>query len=151
MGKFLLGIITGAILIVLVGVVGFFAIASLKSKPPTVADGSTLVIHLSGDIPERPPVEIPLPFLGDRPSVTVLNVWSMLRRAAEKLQLGYDSGALKAAFGAIQTAKHQGATARAFSDESRGRLGEETASLYEAYRPLPAGSASSAITICRWF
>ena len=82
MGKFLLGIITGAILIVLVGVVGFFAIASLKSKPPTVADGSTLVIHLSGDIPERPPVEIPLPFLGDRPSVTVLNVWSMLRRAA---------------------------------------------------------------------
>lgn len=32
---------------------------------------------------------------------------SMLRRAAEKLQLGYDSAALKAAFGAIQTAKHR--------------------------------------------
>ncbi len=65
---------------------------------------------------------------------------SMLRRAAEKLQLGYDSAALKAAFGAIQTAKHRGATARAFSDESRGRLGEETASLYEAYQRELIGS-----------
>ncbi len=82
MGKFLLGILTGAILIVLIGVIGFFAIASLKSRPPSVADGSTLVIHLSGEVPERPPVEIPLPFFEDKANVTVLNVWSMLRRAA---------------------------------------------------------------------
>lgn len=81
MGKFLLGIVTGAILIVLIGIIGFFAIASLKSKPPSVADGSTLVIHLTGDVPERPPVDIPLPFLEDK-AITVLNVWSMLRRAA---------------------------------------------------------------------
>ena len=82
LGKFLLGILTGAILIILIGVIGFLAIASLKSKPPSVADGSTLIIHLSGDVPERPPVEIPLPFLQDKASVTVLNLWSMLRRAA---------------------------------------------------------------------
>jgi len=82
MGKFLLGLLTGAILIVLILVLGFFAIASLKSKPATVADGSTLILKLSGDVPERPPVEIPLPILQNRTALTVENVWSVLRRAA---------------------------------------------------------------------
>jgi protease-4 len=82
MGKFLLGLLTGALLIVLVGVIAFFAIASLKSKPPTVADGSTLILHLSGDVPERPPVEFPIPLLQGKTAVTVQNVWSILRRAA---------------------------------------------------------------------
>ena len=67
---------------------------------------------------------------------------AVLRRAAERLQLGYDSTALKAAFGAIQAAKHKGLTAYRFSEESRGRLGEETASLYDAYqRELLASNA----------
>ena len=44
MGKFLLGLITGVILVVLIGVIGFFAIASLRSKPATIADGSTLIV-----------------------------------------------------------------------------------------------------------
>jgi len=77
MGKFLLGLITGAILIVV-----FFAIASLKSKPATVADGSTLILKLSGDVPEKPPVEFPIPFLQDKTPLTVEGVWSMLNRAA---------------------------------------------------------------------
>ena len=82
MGKFLLGLVTGAVLIVLILVVGFFAIASLKSKPATVADGSTLILRLSGDVPEKPSLEIPIPMLEDHAAVTVENVWSMLRRAA---------------------------------------------------------------------
>jgi protease-4 len=82
MGKFLLGLVTGAVLIVLILVVGFFAIASLKSKPATVADGSTLILRLSGDVPEKPSLEIPIPMLEDHATVTVENVWSMLRRAA---------------------------------------------------------------------
>src|SRR3954462_14210444 len=82
MGKFLLGLLTGAILVVLFGVIGFFAIASLRSKPATVADGSTLILHLWGDVPEKPPVEFSIPGLGSRNSITVENVWSMLRRAA---------------------------------------------------------------------
>ena len=82
MGKFLLGLITGVILVVLIGVIGFFAIASLRSKPATIADGSTLVLHLSGEVPEKPPIEFSIPGLGERPSITVENVWSMLRRAA---------------------------------------------------------------------
>jgi protease-4 len=82
MGKFLLGLITGAVLIVLILVLGFFAVASLKSKPATVAEGSTLILRLTGDVPEKPSVEIPIPMLEDHTAVTVENVWSMLRRAA---------------------------------------------------------------------
>ena len=66
----------------LIGVIGFFAIASLKSKPPTVADGSTLMLRLSGDVPEKPALEFPIPFLEDKTALTVENVWSMLHRAA---------------------------------------------------------------------
>jgi len=51
MGKFLLGLVTGAVLIVLILVVGFFAIASLKSKPATVADGSNSTSWSSGPAP----------------------------------------------------------------------------------------------------
>jgi len=82
MGKFLLGLLTGVILVVLVGVIGFFAVASLKSRPATIADGSTLVLHLSGNLPEKPPIEFSIPGLAERTSITVESVWSMLRRAA---------------------------------------------------------------------
>ena len=82
MGKFLLGLLTGAILVILIGVIGFFAIASLRSKPATIAEGSTLILHLSGDLPEKPSIDFSIPGLGERSSVTVENVWSMLRRAA---------------------------------------------------------------------
>ncbi len=82
MGKFLLGLLTGAILVVLVGIIGFFAVASLRSKPATIADGSTLVLHLWGDVPEKPPIEFSIPGIAERSSITVENVWSMLRRAA---------------------------------------------------------------------
>jgi protease-4 len=82
MGKFLLGLVTGAVLIILILVIGFFAIASLKSRPPTVADGSTLILHLSGDVPERPPVEISIPVFAQKSPITVENVWNILKRAA---------------------------------------------------------------------
>ena len=82
MGKFLLGLVTGVVLIVIIGVIGIFAVASLKSKPTTLADGSTLILRLKGEIPERPAMDIDLPFVQSRPSMTVQNVWAMLRRAA---------------------------------------------------------------------
>ncbi len=83
MAKFLLGVLTGGILIVLFFAIGVFAMASLRSKPAAVEDGSTLILHLSGDVPETPPaVEVSIPFLQPRTPVTVENVWSMLQRAA---------------------------------------------------------------------
>ena len=84
MSKFLLGLLTGAVLIILFAVIGVFAVASLRTRPATIADGSTLILHLQGDIPETPAVDIPasIPFLQARTSVTVEGIWSILRRAA---------------------------------------------------------------------
>jgi protease-4 len=82
MGKFLLGLVTGVVLIVLILVIGVFAAASLKSKPPTVADGSTLILRLSGDVPEKPAIDFSIPILAEKTTVTVENVWSILRHAA---------------------------------------------------------------------
>ena len=84
MSKFLLGLLTGAVLIVLIFAIGVFAVASLRTRPAAIADGSTLILHLQGDVPETPPVDfpVPIPFLQSRTPVTVENVWSMLRRAA---------------------------------------------------------------------
>jgi protease-4 len=82
MGKFLLGLFTGVVLVVLIAVIGVFAIASLRTKPAAIADGSTLVLHLYGEIPEKPSVEFSIPGIREQTPVTVENVWSMLRRAA---------------------------------------------------------------------
>lgn len=84
MGKFLLGLLTGVVLIVLIAVIGVFAVASLRTRPATIADGSTLILHLQGDVPETPAVDIPssIPFLQSRTPVTVEGLWSILRRAA---------------------------------------------------------------------
>jgi protease-4 len=82
MGKFLLGLLTGFILVILIGVIGFFAIASMRSKPPAIADGSTLILHVWGDVPEKPALEFSIPGITDHNSLTVENVWSLLRRAA---------------------------------------------------------------------
>ncbi len=70
------------VLVVVLCVAGLFAAASLKSRAPTVADGSTLVLRISGEVPERAPLEIPFPFGGDKETLTVQNIWSVLRRAA---------------------------------------------------------------------
>ncbi len=82
MVKFLLGLLTGAIVVILVIVIAAFAVASLRTRPPSIADGSTLILHLNGDAPEAPPVDLSIPFIQERTPVTVENIWSMLRHAA---------------------------------------------------------------------
>jgi protease-4 len=82
MGKFLLGLLTGAVVTVLILVIGFFAVAALRTRSPAIADGSTLILHLNGDAPERPPVDISIPVIQQRTPVTVENIWAMLRHAA---------------------------------------------------------------------
>src|SRR5262245_25083821 len=81
MGKFLIGVATGFALTVLVFILMVVAALRFREKPPAVADGSTLILRLDGDIPERPPIELPIPFLQDH-TPTVANVWGLLRRAA---------------------------------------------------------------------
>src|SRR5579862_7571685 len=82
MAKFLIGILTGIILTGLVLVIGVFAIARLRDKPPSIAEGSTLVLELDGEIPEKAPVELPIPFLEQRTPPTVTDIWGTLRKAA---------------------------------------------------------------------
>src|SRR5258708_5168897 len=57
------------------------ALGQRREKPPAVADGSTLLLDLEGEIPERAPVEFPIPFLQRHPPLTVADVWATLRKA----------------------------------------------------------------------
>jgi protease-4 len=83
MTKFLIGLVTGLILSVLTIVIGVFALARMGGeKKPAIADGSTLVLELEGEIPERAPVELPLPFLEQQVPNTVREIWDTLRKAA---------------------------------------------------------------------
>ncbi len=82
MAKFLIGVVTGIILVFLILFIGVFAVARLREKPPSIADGSTLMLELEGDIPERAPVEFPIPFLQQRTPPTVADIWTTLRKAA---------------------------------------------------------------------
>jgi protease-4 len=83
MKKFLLGLVCGLAFAVLAGVILVFAAARFGDKAPAVANDSVLHLTLDGEIPERPAMEIPLPFFEDQKSVTVIELWSSLNRAAE--------------------------------------------------------------------
>jgi protease-4 len=82
MKKFLLGLLVGLLLAGLSVVILVFSLARFGERRPTIADGSTLVLKLTGNIPEKPSVEIPIPIFGTPPPATVRDVWSLLRNAA---------------------------------------------------------------------
>ncbi len=80
MGKFFIGLVTGVLLVIVSVALLFFAALRFRERPPQVADNSVLVLRLAGDVPEKPPVEIP--FLSENQAVTVADVWMMLKKAA---------------------------------------------------------------------
>src|SRR5467141_20479 len=83
MAKFLIGLVTGAILTILCAVVLVFSLARFGTdKRVAVPDNATLVLRLEGEIPERPPVEFPIPFFEQQTQSTVKDVWELLRKAA---------------------------------------------------------------------
>jgi protease-4 len=82
MKKFLIGLIAGLLLAGLTVLILVFSLARLGERPPSVSDGSTLIIKLRGEIPEKPAIEIPIPFFSEQPRVTVRDMWAMLRNAA---------------------------------------------------------------------
>lgn len=86
MKNFLIGLVLGVlfcglILLVLVFAAVRFA-GSYANRPVNVADGSTLVLDLEGDVPERLPAEIPIPILQSQTALSVEQVWETFRRAA---------------------------------------------------------------------
>jgi protease-4 len=81
--KFLLGFVIGIVFAGLAVIILGFALARFGSRRPvSVASNSTLVLQLEGDVPERAPVEFPLPFLNQEQHITVAETWQMLRNAA---------------------------------------------------------------------
>lgn len=86
MKKFVIGLITGIVLSGLVVLIFVFAMvrlaASFGERPVNVADGSTLVWKLEGDLPEKIPPELPLPFLQAQVPMSVQEVWDTFRKAA---------------------------------------------------------------------
>ena len=82
MGKFLLGVATGLALVFLTIVLLIFAALRFREKPPTIYTNSVLVLRLQGEIPEKPPVELPALFGGDGPRLTLSGVWITLKKVA---------------------------------------------------------------------
>ncbi|HBY60487.1 MAG TPA: signal peptide peptidase SppA [Solibacterales bacterium] len=82
MKKFLLGLVAGLFLAGMTVLILFLAMLKLGESRPAVADGSTLVLRLQGDIPEQPGMEAPFPGLGETGKLTMAEHYSLLRKAA---------------------------------------------------------------------
>ena len=83
MRRFALGFAIGIVFAGLVLlIIGAAAMRFGTDRPPAVADQSTLVLHLEGEMPEQPQVALPIPFLEDQQPMTVVETWHLLRKAA---------------------------------------------------------------------
>lgn len=81
MAKFLIGLITGVAL-VFVGIFLLFYLGlRFRERPPAVANNSVLVLRLTGDVPEKPPVDLSI-LSSSGPQLTLGDVWLNLRKAA---------------------------------------------------------------------
>src|SRR4029077_14772452 len=84
--NFLIGLVVGIVFSGLTLLIIGFAIVKMASsfaeKPVTVADGSTLVFKLEGELPEKAPPEIPLPMFEEQTPLAVHEVWDIFRKAA---------------------------------------------------------------------
>jgi protease-4 len=82
MVKFLIGLATGVALVFLAIILLFAVALRFRESPPAIADNSVLVLRLSGELPEKPPVELPSFVSDDHAPLTVIGVWSALDKAA---------------------------------------------------------------------
>ncbi len=82
MARFFVGLIAGVVLVFLGFGILFFFVLHAREKPPQIADHSVLVLRLEGDIPEKPPIELPAFLGGGKPGLTIEGVWESLRKAA---------------------------------------------------------------------
>jgi protease-4 len=86
MKNFVIGLVVGVFVCGLTALILIFAVVkfaqSFGERPVSVADASTLVFKLEGDVPEKSAPEIPLPMFQDQTPLTVEQVWSTFRKAA---------------------------------------------------------------------
>ena len=82
MVKFLIGLVTGIALVFLSVILLFVVALRFRESPPTIAANSVLVLRLSGELPEKPPIELPSFVSDDHTPLTVIGLWSVLEKAA---------------------------------------------------------------------
>jgi protease IV len=86
MKNFMIGLVVGVVVSGLTALILIFAfvkfVGSFGERPVSVADGSTLIFKLEGEVPEKSPAEIPLPMFQDQAPLTVLQTWETFRKAA---------------------------------------------------------------------
>ncbi len=81
MAKFFGGLVTGVLLVVVTLALLVLAAVRLGETATVVPARSLLVLDLDGEIVERPPTTLPLPFLEARAPLTVTDLWRSLRAA----------------------------------------------------------------------
>jgi protease IV len=79
MRKYLLGLVSGFVLAALAGVIVFFSAVRWGERRPDVPQGATLILSISGAIPEKPGLSLPWQ---DSSPLTVYDAWNVLRMAA---------------------------------------------------------------------
>jgi protease-4 len=82
MVKFLIGLVTGVALVFLSVILLFVVALRFRESAPVIAANSVLVLRLSGELPEKPPMELPSFMSDDHTPLTVIGVWSALEKAA---------------------------------------------------------------------
>jgi protease-4 len=86
MKNFVIGLVVGIFVSGLTALILVFAVVkfvgSFGERPVSVADGSTLVFKLEGEVPEKSAPEIPLPMFQEQTPMTVEQVWDTFRKAA---------------------------------------------------------------------
>ena len=80
--KFLIGLATGVALVFLSVILLFVVALRFRESAPAIASNSVLVLRLSGELPEKPPMELPSFLSDDHTPLTVIGVWSALEKAA---------------------------------------------------------------------
>ena len=82
MVKFIVGLVTGVLLVFLSFILVFFALLRFREKPPEIVSNSVVVLRLSGDIPERAPLDLSSVLSNGSAALTIADVWMLLRKAA---------------------------------------------------------------------
>jgi protease-4 len=82
MVKYLLGVLTGIVLIAMLVLIAVLVFASLQSAEPGIASDSVLSVELSGPIPEHVAVDFSLDFLDQGVPPTILEMHNLFQKAA---------------------------------------------------------------------
>lgn len=82
MVKYLLGVLTGIVLVAMLVVIAALMFATLQSSEPGIEEGSVLSVELSGPLPEHVAMDFSLDFLDHGVPPTVLEVRNLFLKAA---------------------------------------------------------------------